>query len=55
MHLFPPISKSKYIIISRSKSFKPFRVRKMGQVIPEFSQNNDDDEMNEQLNVDNEN
>ena len=27
----------------------------MGQVIPEFNQNNDDDEMNEQLNVDNEN
>ena len=55
MHLFPLISKSKYIIISRSKSFKPFRVRKMGPMIPEFNQNNGEDAMDDQLNLDNEN
>ena len=55
MHLFPLISKSKYIIISRRKSFKLFRFRKMGQVIPEFNQNNGDGAMDDQLNLDNEN
>ena len=55
MHLFPLISKSKILIISRSKSFKPFRVRKIGQVIPEFNQNNGEDAMDDQLNLDNEN
>ena len=42
-------------IISRNKSFKPFRVRKMGQMIPEFNQNNGGDAMDDQLNLDNEN
>ena len=55
MYLFQQISKQKYIYIRRSKSFKSFRVRKMGQAIPEFNEINNNGQMIEQLNLENQN
>ena len=49
------MNKNKNIYIIRTKSFKPFRTRKMGHGISEFSQNNGNNMMNNQIDMPNEN